>query len=123
MDAASDLKSRLERITLESAADGIEDQPKVPMMTVHAAKGLEFDSVFLTGMEEEMFPFRGLDPAHSDELEEERRLAYVAITRARYQIVLIGHRAYFASERCPSELLCSLATSNRYAYGIAYGNL
>jgi DNA helicase II / ATP-dependent DNA helicase PcrA len=82
------LSGYLERVTLESAVDTLEDAPKVAMMTVHAAKGLEFHAVFLTGMEEEMFPFRGLDPAHADELEEERRLAYVAITRARQRLAI-----------------------------------
>ena len=57
----------------------------MPMMTVHAAKGLEFDTVFLTGLEERLFPLRGMDALDSEgaEMEEERRLAYVAITRAR----------------------------------------
>ena len=58
-------------------------------MTVHGAKGLEFERVLLTGMEEEMFPYKGVDPGESDELEEERRLAYVAITRARKQLVML----------------------------------
>jgi DNA helicase II / ATP-dependent DNA helicase PcrA len=59
----------------------------VSLMTVHAAKGLEFPFVVLTGMEEELFPYRGLDPSERDELDEERRLAYVAITRARERLV------------------------------------
>ena len=57
-------------------------------MTVHGAKGLEFEKVLLTGMEEEMFPYKGVDPGEHDELEEERRLAYVAITRARHELVM-----------------------------------
>ena len=59
------------------------------MMTVHAAKGLEFDIVFLTGMEERLFPLRGQRPGEEEELEEERRLAYVAVTRARKQLYII----------------------------------
>ncbi len=82
----------LERVSLVSDIDGVEDQPTVLLMTVHAAKGLEFDTVFLTGMEEEMFPYRGVDGSSPEELEEERRLAYVAITRARKQLV-ISHAA------------------------------
>ncbi len=57
-------------------------------MTVHGAKGLEFERVLLTGMEEEMFPYKGIDPGERDELEEERRLAYVAITRARRELAM-----------------------------------
>jgi DNA helicase II / ATP-dependent DNA helicase PcrA len=58
----------------------------VSLMTVHSAKGLEFRTVFLTGMEEEIFPYRGLDSDELEELDEERRLAYVAITRARERL-------------------------------------
>ena len=82
----------LERVSLVSDIDGVEDERTVLLMTVHAAKGLEFDTVFLTGMEEEMFPYRGIDGTSPEELEEERRLAYVAITRARKRLV-ISHAA------------------------------
>ncbi len=80
------LAEYLARITLQADADTLEDVPRVPMMTVHAAKGLEFDSVWLTGLEEQLFPLRGQDPEERDELEEERRLAYVAITRAKKRL-------------------------------------
>ena len=77
-------------MTLSSDIDGMEEEGgRVVLMTVHSAKGLEFERVLLTGMEEEMFPYKGVDPGESDELEEERRLAYVAITRARKQLVMI----------------------------------
>ena len=82
----------LERVTLVSDVDAMGDAGRVVLMTVHGAKGLEFERVLLTGMEEEMFPYKGLDPAHSEELEEERRLAYVAITRARKQLVMTHTR-------------------------------
>jgi DNA helicase-2/ATP-dependent DNA helicase PcrA len=87
----------LERITLVSDADALEAAPdatgprdsgRVVLMTVHGAKGLEFEHVLLTGMEEQMFPYKGVDPGESDELEEERRLAYVAITRARRHLFM-----------------------------------
>jgi DNA helicase-2/ATP-dependent DNA helicase PcrA len=78
----------LERVTLQSDVDALEDGGRVVLMTVHGAKGLEFDRVLLTGMEEEMFPYKGVDPGQREELEEERRLAYVAITRARKQLVM-----------------------------------
>jgi len=82
----------LERVTLVSDVDALDDAGRVVLMTVHGAKGLEFERVLLTGMEEEMFPYKGLDPAHSEELEEERRLAYVAITRARKELVVTHTR-------------------------------
>ncbi len=87
----------LERVTLVSDADAIEQAPeggavrddgRVVLMTVHGAKGLEFEHVLLTGMEEQMFPYKGVEPGQSEELEEERRLAYVAITRARKHLVM-----------------------------------
>ena len=90
-EAAGDkpsLAGFLERVTLVADVDGMKDAPKVTLMTVHGAKGLEFEKVLLTGMEEEMFPYKGIDPGERDELEEERRLAYVAVTRARKELVM-----------------------------------
>jgi DNA helicase-2/ATP-dependent DNA helicase PcrA len=85
------LQGFLERVTLSADVDGLEEEGgRVVLMTVHGAKGLEFERVLLTGMEEEMFPYKGVDAhdaAERDELEEERRLAYVAITRARKRLV------------------------------------
>ena len=78
----------LERVTLVSDVDELDEGGRVVLMTVHGAKGLEFECVIMTGMEEEMFPYKGIDPGESEELEEERRLAYVAITRARRQLVM-----------------------------------
>ena len=68
--------------------DGMEEQRgAVTLMTLHAAKGLEFDAVFLAGMEENIFPIsRAL--MDEDQLEEERRLCYVGITRARKKLYL-----------------------------------
>jgi DNA helicase-2/ATP-dependent DNA helicase PcrA len=82
------LSGFLERVTLVTDVDAIEEGGRVVLMTVHGAKGLEFERVVLTGMEEEMFPYKGVDPGEADELEEERRLAYVAITRARRQLAM-----------------------------------
>jgi DNA helicase-2/ATP-dependent DNA helicase PcrA len=82
----------LERVTLVSDVDSLaaveQEGGRVVLMTVHGAKGLEFERVLLTGMEEEMFPYKGIDPGEREELEEERRLAYVAITRARKHLVM-----------------------------------
>ncbi len=82
------LSGYLERVSLQSDVDGLKDAPRVTLMTVHGAKGLEFELVLLTGMEEEMFPYRGMEPGGHEEMEEERRLAYVAITRARKYLVM-----------------------------------
>ncbi|MFP6683770.1 MAG: UvrD-helicase domain-containing protein [Polyangiaceae bacterium] len=82
------LSDYLARISLISDVDTMQDVARVPMMTVHAAKGLEFDGVFITGMEERLFPLRGGDPGEEDQLEEERRLAYVAITRGRKELFI-----------------------------------
>jgi DNA helicase-2/ATP-dependent DNA helicase PcrA len=82
------LSGFLERVTLVSDVDELGEGGRVVLMTVHGAKGLEFERVLLTGMEEEMFPYKGVDPGERDELEEERRLAYVAITRARRHLVM-----------------------------------
>ncbi len=94
------LEAYLERVSLVADVDTMEDAPKVAMMTVHAAKGLEFVSVYLTGMEEEMFPYRGMNSESDDaleELDEERRLAYVAVTRAKQRLVIThaGSRTIF----------------------------
>lgn len=67
--------------------DHKKEQKGVTLMTVHAAKGLEFDTVFVTGLEEGLFPHEGQDDEKRDE-EEERRLFYVAMTRAKKRLIL-----------------------------------
>ncbi|MEO8213595.1 MAG: UvrD-helicase domain-containing protein, partial [Myxococcales bacterium] len=78
----------LERVALVSDIDGYDsDKGAVSLMTVHTAKGLEFQSVFITGMEERIFPHaRSVDDDSA--VEEERRLCYVAVTRARKELAL-----------------------------------
>ncbi len=78
----------LERVALVSDIDGYDpEKGAISMMTVHTAKGLEFPSVFITGMEERIFPHaRSVDDDSA--VEEERRLCYVAVTRARKQLAL-----------------------------------
>jgi DNA helicase-2/ATP-dependent DNA helicase PcrA len=78
------LEGFLEHVSLVMDADQNNDGDRVSLMTLHAAKGLEFDTVFLPGWEEGLFPHqRSLDESGAKGLEEERRLAYVGITRAR----------------------------------------
>jgi DNA helicase-2/ATP-dependent DNA helicase PcrA len=80
----------LEHVSLIMDNDAADDGEKVTIMTIHAAKGLEFDNVFLPGWEEGVFPSqRALDEGGLAALEEERRLAYVAITRARRRCTII----------------------------------
>ena len=87
----STLEQFLDRITLVSDADSVDVASRLSLMTIHCAKGLEFSAVFLSGMEEDVFPNRN---AKDDEngLEEERRLFYVAITRAQMKLYLTGAR-------------------------------
>ncbi len=84
----ADLTRFLEEVALQSGADGYdENQPAVTLMTVHLAKGLEFPAVFVTGLEEGLFPILSGD-ASPEGLEEERRLCYVAMTRAEKRLFL-----------------------------------
>jgi DNA helicase-2/ATP-dependent DNA helicase PcrA len=85
----------LERVALVADSDQIPDDPDkehtglVTLMTLHTAKGLEFDTVFLTGCEDGVFPHqRAIDARSGAELAEERRLAYVGITRARKRLYI-----------------------------------
>jgi DNA helicase-2/ATP-dependent DNA helicase PcrA len=88
----ADLQSFLDHVSLVSDGDS-EVTDAVRMMTIHAAKGLEFGTVFLPGFEEGLFPHqRSLNEEGQKGLEEERRLAYVAITRAKKRLV-ISHTA------------------------------
>ncbi len=78
------LASFLEHVSLVMDIDEVDPGQQISLMTLHAAKGLEFDSVFLPGWEEGLFPHpRALDESGNAGLEEERRLAYVGLTRAR----------------------------------------
>jgi DNA helicase-2/ATP-dependent DNA helicase PcrA len=84
MEDYETLGAFLEHVSLVMENDAAREEEKVTIMTIHAAKGLEFGTVFLAGWEEGVFPSqRSLDEGGNASLEEERRLAYVAITRAR----------------------------------------
>ena len=90
MEEYETLGAFLEHVSLVMDNDANADEAKVTIMTIHAAKGLEFDTVFLVGWEEGVFPSqRALDEGGTKSLEEERRLAYVAITRARERATIL----------------------------------
>jgi DNA helicase-2/ATP-dependent DNA helicase PcrA len=95
MEEFENLQGFLEHISLVMDADGAAESEAVSIMTLHSAKGLEFDTVFLPGWEEGLFPHqRTLDDQGRAGLEEERRLAHVGLTRARRRAYI-----YFASNR------------------------
>ncbi len=108
----SGIEKFLENAALASDQDDLQkDQDAVKLMTVHASKGLEFDHVFIAGLEQDLFPFRHMDDAGIGpaEAEEERRLFYVALTRARNKVHL-SHtliRTVYGAQRVntPSEFI------------------
>ena len=82
------LRDYLESIALFSETDELKDSDKVLLMTLHNAKGLEFPYVFMTGMEENLFPHERSSQGDQSEIEEERRLCYVGVTRAEKKLYL-----------------------------------
>jgi DNA helicase-2/ATP-dependent DNA helicase PcrA len=117
MEEFENLQGFLEHISLVMDREGGANEDAVSLMTLHSAKGLEFDNVFLPGWEEGLFPHqRALDEQGRAGLEEERRLAHVGITRARKRAML-----YFATNRrihgswtttIPSRFLDELPAAN-----------
>jgi DNA helicase-2/ATP-dependent DNA helicase PcrA len=123
-ESEATLSSYLERVSLINATDALADAPKVSLMTVHMAKGLEFRCVFLTGMEEEIFPYQRQGHDEPEEIDEERRLAYVAITRARERLYILhaGMRTLFGKTRysSPSRFLRDLPEETVVREGSAW---
>ncbi|MBB4087399.1 ATP-dependent helicase [Sphingomonas carotinifaciens] len=90
MEDYESLGAFLDHVSLVMDNEGAAREPQITIMTMHAAKGLEFDTVFLAGWEEGLFPSqRALDEGGTRSLEEERRLAYVGITRARRRATIL----------------------------------
>jgi DNA helicase-2/ATP-dependent DNA helicase PcrA len=89
MKGYKSLNDFLENIALQTSVDEEWDGEKINIMTIHSAKGLEFDVVFLPGWEEGLFPHqKSIDERGANGVEEERRLAYVAITRAKKELFI-----------------------------------
>ena len=116
LDPEDAVEALLENAALQSDQDELKDkeeQDAVRLMTVHSAKGLEFPDVFISGLEEGLFPHERLDDAETDH-EEERRLFYVALTRAGKKLFLsYAHmRTIYGSQRinAPSSFLNDIST-------------
>ena len=112
------IEQLLESAALQSDQDEIKEKEEfnaVRLMTIHSAKGLEFSYVFVSGLEEGLFPHERLDDGKTDQ-EEERRLFYVALTRAQKKIFLTyAHmRTIFGSQRVnvPSSFLSDISTAH-----------
>ena len=106
------LEAFLESAALASDQDELKDEANaVRLMTIHASKGLEFPVVFVTGLEEGLFPYAREDEKDADK-EEERRLCYVAITRAQHKVYLsyASYRTIFGSKNAtiPSQFLSDI---------------
>ena len=117
MQEYSDLQSFLEHVALATSIDQEWEGAKINLMTMHAAKGLEFDVVFLPGWEEGLFPHqKSLEEKGDFALEEERRLAYVGITRAKKEAFLsfAMKRAYHGDwmDTLPSRFINEIPDEN-----------
>lgn len=90
LEEGSGMEKFLEHVALSSDQDEVEKKGGVKLMTVHASKGLEFDHVFITGLEQDLFPHEKIsaEDMSPEDKEEERRLFYVALTRARKKLYL-----------------------------------
>lgn len=111
LEEGSGMEKFLEHVALSSDQDEVEKKGGVKLMTVHAAKGLEFDYVFIAGLEQDLFPHQRMsdEDMSKEDREEERRLFYVALTRARSKLYLsyAESRMIYGSRQVnvPSEFL------------------
>ncbi len=145
-DGAAGLYAFLEFVSLDPSSlgsgddasrQGDPDGREVTLITMHNTKGLEFDRVFISGMEDEIFPSLRSDSTRSD-LEEERRICYVAITRAKRELCFLsarsrfqwGHQEYHTPSRFLSEIsedhierrdLRSALSKERFGFGGGFG--
>ena len=133
-DRAETLDQFLDHAALVSDADDYDERAKITLMSLHAAKGLEFPLVFLSGLEEGLFPHSRtlLQP---DDVEEERRLCYVGMTRAMHQLILtraVYRRRYGSDlpeasvpsrflEEVPAPLIEELGTPRRSRSAVGAG--
>jgi DNA helicase II / ATP-dependent DNA helicase PcrA len=131
MEQFESLAAFLEHVSLVMDAEQAGDGDRVSLMTLHAAKGLEFDVVFLPGWEEGLFPHqRSLDENGQEGLEEERRLAYVGITRAKQKLTVSfaqNRRVHgswqsalpsrFLNELAPDHAELVIENASGYGYG------
>ncbi len=115
----------LEEVALMTSADEAKGEPSVTLMTLHAAKGLEFPVVFMVGMEEGIFPHSRIHEAGPKELEEERRLCYVGMTRACEELHLsfaasrlqFGQRGYNPPSRFLEDMGNGAILNDRQSMG------
>ena len=107
----SNLIEFLENISLQTAIDEEWDGEKINLMTIHAAKGLEFECIFLPGWEEGMFPHqKSIEEKGDVAVQEERRLAYVAITRAKQRLFIsfANNRKFFGNKNDNNDWMPSM---------------
>lgn len=128
MDGINNISSFIDEISLmqDKLANQNDNQPYIQLMSLHAAKGLEFDTVIITGIEEGLLPSsRSL--TNSDSIEEERRLLYVGVTRAREHLILTHARARNTygqiNDQVPSRFINEIATSIDQQIDLAYLDL
>lgn len=129
------LEEFLEEVSLVADVDALDSsEQKVTLMTLHSAKGLEFDNVYLSGMEEGLFPsYMSIMSGEEGDMEEERRLCYVGMTRAKKHLFLTGARMRMVNgetrysrrsrflEEIPEELFEKKDTKTRLSFGEADG--
>lgn len=115
------LKEFINHISLQSEDDNEDNADMVKLMTIHAAKGLEFPNVFVVGFSEGIFPsYKSIEERKEMGLEEERRLCYVAITRAEKRLFLLDSEGYTqnGAQKLPSRFLKEIGENNYIRKGV-----